>query len=43
MTMKRRFTLSALAASLLLTGPVVQAEITDNEIRIGYLADMSGA
>ena len=43
MTMKRRFTLSALAASLLLAGPAVQAEITDNEIRIGYLADMSGA
>ncbi len=42
MTIARRFTLGALSASILLTGQAAQAEITDNEIRIGYLADMSG-
>lgn len=42
MTMSRRFTLGALAASTLLATQAVQADITDNEIRIGYLADMSG-
>ncbi|QOR37292.1 ABC transporter substrate-binding protein [Billgrantia diversa] len=42
MTMTRRFALGALAASILLAGQTAQAEITDNEIRIGYLADMSG-
>lgn len=42
MTTTRRFTLGALAASIMLVGQTAHAEITDNEIRIGYLADMSG-
>ncbi len=42
MTTTRRFALGALAASILLAGQSAHADITDNEIRIGYLADMSG-
>ncbi|MCE9662921.1 ABC transporter substrate-binding protein [Halomonas sp. M5N1S17] len=34
--------MGALAASVMLAGHAGAAEITDNEIRIGYLADMSG-
>ncbi len=37
-----QFALGTLAASILLASPAGAAEITDNEIRIGYLADMSG-
>lgn len=37
-----RFAMGALAASVMLAGHAGAAEITDNEIRIGYLADMSG-
>ncbi|MBF7054585.1 ABC transporter substrate-binding protein [Halomonas sp. KAO] len=35
--------LGALAASMLLASQAATAAITDNEIRIGYLADMTGA
>jgi branched-chain amino acid transport system substrate-binding protein len=42
MTTTRRFALGALAASIMLAGQTAHAEITDNEIRIGYLADMTG-
>lgn len=38
----RQFALGTLAASVLLASQAGAAEITDNEIRIGYLADMSG-
>ncbi|MGM0638199.1 MAG: ABC transporter substrate-binding protein [Pseudomonadota bacterium] len=38
----RQFALGTLAASLLLAASAGAADITDNEIRIGYLADMSG-
>ncbi|MFC2993461.1 ABC transporter substrate-binding protein [Halomonas tibetensis] len=38
----RQFALGTLAASILLAASAGAAEITDNEIRIGYLADMSG-
>nr|WP_240609793.1 ABC transporter substrate-binding protein [Halomonas endophytica] len=34
--------MGALAASVMLAGQAGASEITDNEIRIGYLADMSG-
>ncbi|MEQ5803516.1 ABC transporter substrate-binding protein [Halomonas sp. H10-9-1] len=43
MTQPRQFALGTLAASLLLASQAATAEITDNEIRIGYLADMTGA
>lgn len=39
----RQFALGTLAASMLLASQAATAEITDNEIRIGYLADMTGA
>lgn len=39
----RHFALGTLAASMLLASQAATAEITDNEIRIGYLADMTGA
>ncbi len=39
----RHFALGTLAASMLLASQTATAEITDNEIRIGYLADMTGA
>ena len=46
MPLSRRFTLSALASAVVAAGfvPFVAAHegISDNEIRIGYLADMSG-
>ncbi|WP_444999949.1 ABC transporter substrate-binding protein [Halomonas mongoliensis] len=38
----RQFALGTLAASVMLASQAGAAEITDNEIRIGYLADMSG-
>jgi len=38
----RQFTLGTLAASVLLASQAGASDITDNEIRIGYLADMSG-
>jgi len=38
----RQFALGTLAASVMLASQASIAEITDNEIRIGYLADMSG-
>ncbi|PRY73012.1 ABC transporter substrate-binding protein [Halomonas ventosae] len=43
MTQPRQFALGTLAASMLLASQAATAEITDNEIRIGYLADMTGA
>ncbi|MGM0986690.1 MAG: ABC transporter substrate-binding protein [Pseudomonadota bacterium] len=39
----RQFAPATLAAAALLASQVVSAEITDDEIRIGYLADMTGA
>jgi len=39
----RLFALGTLAASVMLAGPASATEITDNEIRLGYLADMTGA
>ncbi|MBA2780707.1 ABC transporter substrate-binding protein [Billgrantia kenyensis] len=42
MTTTRRFALGVLATSIMLVGQTSHAEITDNEIRIGYLADMTG-
>lgn len=39
----RQFALGTLAASLLLASQSATAAVTDDEIRIGYLADMSGA
>lgn len=42
MPIARRFALGALAASILLAAQTAHAEVTDNAIRIGYLADMSG-
>ena len=43
MIQSRQFVLGTLAASMLLASQAATAEITDNEIRIGYLADMTGA
>ncbi|MGM0534914.1 MAG: ABC transporter substrate-binding protein [Pseudomonadota bacterium] len=39
----RQFAPATLAAAALLASQAVSAEITDDEIRIGYLADMTGA
>src|SRR5690554_4758637 len=38
----RQFALGTLAASVMLASHAGAADFTDNEIRIGYLADMSG-
>lgn len=41
MTFKKNFCVAAIA-SLLISPLTLSASYTDNEIRIGYLADMSG-